>query len=122
MLSQLSFPGVTESDMEMQVLGVLVFPEIGGNTAPAVLRFDLGSYLAYDVQQPMNDGYVVATQIRQRWDMNFRHHDYMDRPVGPRMMKRQHIARLSHDLDGRSPAQSFITIEVVRHRFASRRN
>jgi hypothetical protein len=107
--------------MEMQVFGVWVSTEIGDDTAPAVLRFDLGSDLAYDVQQPMNDGYVVATQVRQRWNVNFRHHDYVDRPVGPRMVKRQHVARFSHDLDGRPAAQSFITIEVVRHRFASRR-
>ena len=90
----------------MQVLGVLVSTKIGGNTATAVLRFDLGSYVAYDVQQPMNNGYVVTTQVRQRWDMSFRHHNYMDRPVGPRMVKRQHVARLSHDLHGRSPARA----------------
>jgi hypothetical protein len=105
--------------MEMQVFGVLVSTKIGGNTATPVLRFDLGSDLAYDVQQPMNNGYVVATQVRQRWDVNFRHHDYMDRPVGPRMVKCQHVVRLSHDLDGRSPAQGFITIEVIRHPFRS---
>jgi hypothetical protein len=108
--------------MEMQVFGVLVFPEIGGYAAPAVLCFDLGSYLAYDVQQPMNNGYVVVTQIRQRWNVNFRHDNYVDLPVGARMVKREHIDRLSHDLDGRLPAQSFITIEVVRHRFVSRCN
>lgn len=102
--------------MEMQVLGILVSTKIGGNTATAVLRFNLGSYLTYDVQQPMNNGYVVTTQVRQRWDMNFRHYNYMDRPVGPRMVKRQHVVRLSHDLDRRSPAQGFVTIEVVRHR------
>lgn len=119
MLPQVSFPRISESDMEMQVFGVLVSPEIGGNTAAAVLRFDLGSYLAYDVQQPVNNGYVVAAQVRQRWDVNFRHHDYVNCPVGPRMVKRQHVVRLSHDLDGRPPAQGFFTIEVVCHRFAS---
>src|SRR5688572_32155811 len=65
----------------------------------------------------MNNGYVVTTQVRQRWDMNFRHYNYMDRPVGPRMVKRQHLVRLSHDLDRRSTAQGFVTIEVVRHWF-----
>jgi hypothetical protein len=108
--------------MEMQVFGVLVSPQIGGNAAPAVLRFNLGSYLAYDVQQAINNGYVLATQIRQRWDVNFRHHNYVDCPVGARMVKRQHVARLSHDLDGRPATQGFITIEVVRHRLASQHN
>ena len=112
---KVSFSRLAESDMEMQVLGVLVFTKIGGNTATAVLRLDLGSYLTYDVQQPMNKGYVVTTQVRQRWNMNFRHYNYMDRPVGPRMVKRQHVVRLANDLDGRSPAQGFVTIEVVRH-------
>ena len=103
--------------MKMQVLGVLVSTEIGANTAAAVLRFDLSSYLANDVEQPVNNGYVVTAKIRQRWDMSFRHHDDMNLPVGPRVVKRQHVVRLSHDLDGRSPAQGFVTIEVVRHRF-----
>jgi hypothetical protein len=35
--------------MEMQVLGVLVSTKIGGNTATAVLCFNLGSYLTHDV-------------------------------------------------------------------------
>ena len=38
-----SFSRISEPDVEMQVLGVLVSTKIGGNTATAVLRFDLGS-------------------------------------------------------------------------------
>src|SRR5688572_9476750 len=65
----------------------------------------------------MKNGYIVTTQVRQRWDMSFMHHNYMYRPVGPRIMKRQYVGRLSYDLHGRSPAEGFITIEVARHRF-----
>ena len=63
-IPQQSCPTISRSDMKMQVFGVLVFSEIGDNTAPAVLRFNLCSHLAHDVQQPMNNGYVVTPQIR----------------------------------------------------------
>ena len=50
--------------MEVQVLGILVSTKIGDNSASAVLRFDVCSYVSYDVQQPVNNCDVVITQIR----------------------------------------------------------
>lgn len=46
---------VPERDMEVQMLGILVSPKIGENSAAAVLCLDVCSYVAYDVQQPVKN-------------------------------------------------------------------
>jgi hypothetical protein len=99
----------------MQMLGILVPTQIGDNPTSAVIAFDLCSHLTHYIQQTVHYLYAKATEIGQRGNVDFGNDNYVNAPMGARVMKRQHVVSLHDNLDRSSAAQCLIAIEVAGH-------
>jgi hypothetical protein len=82
-----SLSRLSEPDVKVEMLGILVSAEIGGHSAGAVLSLNLRGDIANDFQQLVQKRYIVATEIGQRRDVNLWHHNYVKLPVRTGMVK-----------------------------------
>ena len=105
--------------MEMQMLRILVRAQIGDDSTGAMLALHLCSDLTHYVQQTVQKLHAMASEIRQRRNVNLGNDDYMYPPVGARVMKRQDVVILHDDVDRSPAAQCFVAVEVAGHVFHS---
>lgn len=99
----------------MQVLRVLIAPQVGEHATGSVLLFHLRGNTTNDGEHLVEDPLVEFAKVGERWNMDLRNYHDVDRPAWPGVMKGQHIIGLFNDFDRYPSAQRFVAIEVVRH-------
>src|SRR5256712_12734325 len=98
--------------MPVEMLRVLIATEIRLDPARAGLGHDLGSYLAYHVEQSEQLARPDA-QIEERGDMALRYDDDVRLERGPGVTEREHLGGLT-DLHHRRPTRQRLgTVKVL---------
>lgn len=103
---------LTGDDVPMQVLRVLICPEVGDDPAGAMFGGDLGGDLADDGEHFEQEGVVLIRQVEQGCNVAFGDDDDVGRIGGASVVEGEDSKSLDDLLDGCVPTQDFVAVEV----------
>src|SRR5262245_52413910 len=106
---------VSEIDVEVEMLRVLILAEVGQDACAAALSQNLRRDLFDNVENVDQQLIVSRFERQQRIDVTFRDDDDMNGPERARVMERQHVVGFDHFVDRGAPAERLLAIEILCH-------
>lgn len=103
---------LTKTNVPVEVLGVLIAPEVGDDAARAVLFCDVCGDAA-DHGKELGKKIVTTVRRKQIGNVYFGNNDDVHRPMGFGVMERKHTVGFYDHLHLRPPAQHLVAIKII---------
>ena len=99
--------------MPMEMLRILIFPQICNHATGPMLTYHAGGNLPNHLKQLEQKLAIFITEREQRLDMMFGNYDNMYGVKGARVVEGQHILSFQNALHKSASTQDFVAVEVI---------